>query len=187
MFDSALTMRGISAKAKVTYHTLVSAALIAMAAVLPQIFHAALGAQGGAAWLPMYLPVLAGGCLLGVKWGLAVGVLSPIVSFLITSAMGNAMPAAARLPFMIVELAVFALVAGAFSKGILRRGRLAYPAVLCAMAAGRSVFLAFGAVFGQGTAVWQQILAGWRGLVLQLVIVPVAILVLRSRLMKDQK
>jgi hypothetical protein len=60
----------------------------------------------------MYLPVLLGGCLLGWRWALAVGVLSPVVSFLITSLAGAPMPALPRLPFMMAELAVFALVSG---------------------------------------------------------------------------
>ncbi|HOR22708.1 MAG TPA: hypothetical protein PLY43_08280, partial [Ruminococcus sp.] len=110
MFENALTLRNVSFGRKIAYKSLVSAGIIAMAVILPQLVHLALGQPGGVKWLPMYLPVLIGGCLLGAPWGLAVGILSPLCSFLLTSAMGSPMPMAARLPFMAAELAVFAVI-----------------------------------------------------------------------------
>lgn len=183
MIDAILTRRNATFKTKITVKSLVSAALIALAVILPQIVHAAIGAPGGVKWLPMYLPVLIGGCLLGFKWGLAVGVLSPIVSFLITLACGNAMPVAVRLPYMIVELAVFAAVAGLFSKSISEKSRMAFPAVLLAAVAGRLTFLAVAAMFQtvsplSAAVVWEQIQAGLPGLVLQAVIAPAIVMVL---------
>lgn len=190
MFESALTMRNVSARTKVTYKTLVSACLVAMAVALPQLVHLALGAPGGVKWLPMYLPVLIGGCLLGAKWGLAVGVLSPLVSFLLTSALGNPMPAAARLPFMAAELAVFALVSGLFTKKIAQNGLWAFPAVILAQICGRAVFLGLIAVterFTPFTAgmIWGQIKTGVIGLAVQAVLAPVVMIGLRQLLMKD--
>lgn len=70
--------------------------------------------------------------------------LSPVVSFLITSAFGNPMPALARLPFMVAELAVFAAVSGMFSEKIVKNAWLAFPAVLLAQVAGRGTCYAFG-------------------------------------------
>ena len=78
MLDAVLTRKNVSFKFKITIKTMVSVGLIALAVILPQIIHATLGASGGAQWLPMYLPVLIGGCLLGCKWGLGVGIMSPI-------------------------------------------------------------------------------------------------------------
>ena len=130
MFENALTMRGLSHGTKITYKTLVSIGLIALAVILPQLVHLALGQPGGVKWLPMYLPVLIGGCLLGTEWGLAIGILTPVVSFLITSAMGNPMPMSARLPFMILELVVFAAISGLFTKKISENGLWAFPAVI---------------------------------------------------------
>lgn len=114
MLENIMQKKHMSVKKKITVKSLISAGLIAFAVILPQIVHMAVGAAGGAKWLPMYLPVLIGGCLLGSVWGWGIGILSPIISFLITSAMGNAMPASARLPFMMAELSVFAVVCGAF-------------------------------------------------------------------------
>ncbi|MDE5618548.1 MAG: hypothetical protein K2I79_03590 [Clostridia bacterium] len=68
-----------------------SCIIIALAVLLPQIVHLFAGAQGGARWLPMYLPVLMGACLLGRRWGLCIALSAPVISFVITSAAGNAM------------------------------------------------------------------------------------------------
>ena len=191
MFENALTMRNVSAGTKITYKTLVSAGLIALAVVLPQLVHLALGQPGGVKWLPMYLPVLIGGCLLGAKWGLAVGALSPLVSFLITSAMGNPMPMSARLPFMMAELTVFALVSGLFSKKISESGLWAFPAVISAQIAGRAVFLGLIALTQSMTQftmpmIWGQIKTGFIGLAVQAVVVPVIIIGLRALLIKEK-
>lgn len=190
MFENALTMRNLSVRTKITCKTLVSAGLIALAVILPQLVHLALGQPGGVKWLPMYLPVLIGGCLLGAKSGLAVGVLSPLVSFLITTAMGNPMPAAPRLPFMMAELAVFALVSGLFTKKIAANGLWAFPAVILAQICGRAAFLLLVAATQSMTQftpamIWGQIKTGFVGLAVQTVLVPVIIIALRKLLIKD--
>ena len=184
MIESVLTRKHARPGVKIAVKTLISAGIIALAVILPQLVHLAAGAQGGAAWLPMYLPVLLGGCLLGWKWGLGVGILSPLVSFAVTSIGGNAMPAASRLPYMIAELAVFAAVSGLFSRKIAENGWMAFPAVLLAQVAGRLFFLLTAAIFQSvsplsAAAVWSQIRAGLLGMVLQAVGVPFLVMGLR--------
>lgn len=184
MIESVLTRKHARPGVKIAVKTLISAGIIALAVILPQLVHLAAGAQGGAAWLPMYLPVLLGGCLLGWKWGLGVGILSPLVSFAVTSIGGNAMPAASRLPYMIAELAVFAAVSGLFSCKIVENGWMAFPAVLLAQVAGRLFFLLTAAIFQSvsplsAAAVWSQIRAGLLGMVLQAVVVPFLVMGLR--------
>lgn len=168
MLETALERKNIKFGVKITVKALISAGVIALAVILPQLVHLFSGAAGGAKWLPMYLPVLIGGCLLGWRWGLGVGVLSPVVSFLITSMTGNAMPAASRLPYLIAELAVFAVVSGVFSKKISENLWLAFPAVLLAQVSGRAVFLMVAAIFQSiaplsAAAVWSQIQTGLLG------------------------
>lgn len=147
MFENALIMNNVSYKTKVTYKTLVSAGLVTLAVLLPQLVHIAVGQSGGITWLPMYLPILIGGCLLGAKWGIAIGTLSPMMSFIITSIMGNPMPIAVRMPFMIIELAVFAMISGMFTRKISDNGLWAFPAVILSQLTGRTVFLGLVAVF----------------------------------------
>lgn len=184
MIESILTQRNRSLQYKMAVKSVCGVVLVAMAVLSPQIVHVCLGRSGGAEWLPMYWPVLLAGCLLGAVWGLAVGVLSPLVSFAVTGLAGNAMPAATRLPFMMAELAVFAAVSGLFSKKIAAHGWMALPAVLSAQVAGRAVFLLSAIVFRAVSPlspqfVWAQIKAGLPGTVLQAVAVPLAVMVLR--------
>ena len=190
MLETALERKNIKFGVKITVKALISAGVIALAVILPQLVHLFSGAAGGAKWLPMYLPVLIGGCLLGWRLGLGVGVLSPVVSFLITSMTGNAMPAASRLPYLIAELAVFAVVSGVFSKKISENLWLAFPAVLLAQVSGRAVFLMVAAIFQSiaplsAAAVWSQIQTGLLGLVLQAVLVPFIVMGLGVLLGRD--
>ncbi len=192
MIEQALVRHNLTLRVKITVKTLISLGMIALAVILPQLIHLALGAPGGVKWLPMYLPVLLGGCLLGWKWGLGVGILSPLISFAITALAGDPMPAATRLPYMIVELAVFAAVSGLFSQRIAKNGWMAFPAVLLAEVAGRLTFLAIAAIFQSvsplsAEVVWSQIQTGLLGMVLQAVIVPFIVMGVRLLLIKDKE
>lgn len=192
LIETVLERKRAKSGVRLTVKTAVAALVVALAVALPQIVHLIAGASGGVKWLPMYAPILLGGCLLGFKWGLGVGIAAPIASFAITSALGSAMPAAARLPYMIAELAVFAAVSGAFSKLIVRNAWTAFPAVLLAEVAGRAVFLTLAAIF-QGVSsldaatVWSQIQSGLLGMVLQAVVVPAIVIALRAALLSDGK
>ena len=192
MIESVLQRKNVKAGVRLTIKTALSAALIAVAVLLPQLVHLAAGAEGGMRWLPMYLPVLLGGCLLGWRWGLGVGILAPLVSFAVTSATGSPMPAAARLPYMMAELAVFAAVSGAFSSAVSKNAWMAFPAVLLASVSGRLFFLAVAAVFQSvsplsAAAAWSQIQAGLPGLVLQAVIVPFVVMGIAALLNRNKK
>ena len=192
MIEQVLSRHSAALRVKITVKTLISLGIVALAVILPQLIHLALGAPGGVQWLPMYLPILLGGCLLGWEWGLGVGILSPIVSFAITALIGNPMPAAARLPYMIVELAVFGAVSGLFSRKIAQNGWMAFPAVLLAQVAGRLTFLAIAAIFQSVSSlsagvVWSQIQTGLLGMVLQAVLVPFIVMGLRLLLIKDKE
>ena len=191
MIENVLVKKNFSLKLKITVKSIISAVIVALAVILPQLVHLAAGQAGGVQWLPMYLPVLLGGCLLGWAWGLGIGIASPVVSFLITLAFGNPMPAHVRLPFMVAELAVFAAVSGLFSKKISENGWLAFPAVLLAQVAGRTTFMLLVLIFQSVTpftpaVVWAQIQTGLLGLVLQAVLVPFIVMGLRLLLQRDK-
>ncbi len=191
MIDTVLTLKNVKTKTKITIKSLISVSLIALAVILPQLVHLVAGSAGGITWLPMYLPVLIGGCLLGSGWGVMVGALSPIASFLITSAFNNPMPALARLPFMVAELVVFALVSGMFSKMIAKNKWVAFPAVLIAAVVGRASFVGLVAIFSSVSSlsvsmVWAQIQAGFIGLILQAIVAPIIIIALHKLLIKEK-
>ena len=192
MLESILTQRNVKTNTKIAIKSIVTVGIIALAVGLPQLVHLVAGAQGGMIWLPMYLPVLIGGCLLGKWWGLGIGIASPLTSFLITLAGGSPMPTLERLPFMVAELAVFGLVTGLFSKNIAENKWMAFPAVLFAQFAGRLTFLALVAIFQSllsfnVSMVWSQVQSGLIGLVLQALIVPLIIMALSVLLNKKEK
>lgn len=192
MIENVLIRKNATLKVKITVKSLISVGIVALAVILPQLVHLAAGQPGGVQWLPMYLPVLLGGCILGWAWGLGLGIAAPVVSFLITLGLGNPMPALARLPFMVVELAVFALVSGLFSKKIAQNGWMAFPAVLLAQVSGRAVFMLLVLIFQSLTPftpalIWSQIQTGLLGMVLQAVIVPFIVMGLKLLLDRDKK
>lgn len=178
MIDAAI--KGRSTALKLTVKGLISLALVIAAVALPQIAHMAGGAEAGAVYLPMYAPALVAGCILGPLWGLGAGALSPLASFAFTSLfMESAMPAAARLPFMVAELAVFGLVSGLFAKKIQGNALLAFPAVICAQIAGRLTYFAAAVCCGQSaSAVWGVITSGLAGLYIQAAVVPAIVMLL---------
>ena len=192
MLEQVMRERSCSLKVKLTVKGLVSFGLIVLAVLLPQLVHLTLGQAGGVRWLPMYLPVLLAGCLLGVRWGMGVGVLSPVVSFALTSLWGDPMPAAARLPFMMAELCVFAAVSGIFSKQIAKNGWMAFPAVLLGAVAGRAFFLLLAVLFQSVVpftveTVLSQIETGLSGLVLQAAMVPLLVMGLRALIQRERE
>lgn len=192
MLEQVMTTRSCSLKVKLTVKGLVSFGLIVLAVLLPQLVHLTLGQAGGVRWLPMYLPVLLAGCLLGVRWGIGVGVLSPVVSFALTTLWGDPMPAAARLPFMMAELCVFAAVSGLFSKQIAKNGWMAFPAVLLGAVAGRAFFLLLAVLFQSVApftveAVLSQIETGLSGLILQAAMVPLLVMGLRALIQREKE
>ena len=79
---------------------------IACGLLLPMAFHSF--GMGGRTFLPMHIPVFMGGLLLGWLPGVIIGSLTPLLSSILTGMP----PFIPSLPMMIVELALFGLVAG---------------------------------------------------------------------------
>lgn len=191
MIDAILSNRGASVKARITVKTLISVVVIVLAVALPQLLHVASGAAGGVRWLPMYLPVIVGACVLGVKWGAVTALLSPVVSFLLTSALSSPMPAAARLPFMASELVVMAIIAGSFSSLVNKNAAFGILAVFSALVLGRAFFLLSVVIFQSVTpfapaVIWGQIVTGIPGLIVNFVAAS-ALIVLFSLLIKGER
>lgn len=170
-----MKMRTIS-MAEIRRKALLTALMVSVAVILPQICHLLGGQLGygsrlGEMLLPMHLPVMLAGMLWSPWVGVSCGLISPIVSFALTG-----MPGAALLPFMTVELAVYGLSAGLLSKTNLPTllqvaltqlaGRVARAAVLAA------------AIYGFGfdrlpiSIVWTSITAGVAGIVIQWAVLP---------------
>lgn len=145
--------------------------LIALGYVLPMIFH--LFSMGGPAFLPMHLPILIAGLLLSPQSALLVGVITPILSSLLTGMP----PIYPMLPIMIFELATYGLVTAlCFNKYNLGY----YKSLIIAMVAGRIVAglvvavlaLGFGLPMSPIPYIIGAIVTGLPGIAIQLVVVP---------------
>ena len=184
--SSTRTVAGVAARAlpSVKVQSLAAVLAVIAAVALPQIFHLGGAALGlgpalGQTLLPMHLPVLLVGLLAGPYAGVATGALAPVVSFALTG-----MPMAPMVPFMVIELASYGLVAGLL-RGVNLPSSLPSPIewlvkLLGAQIAGRVIdALAIGvavALLGNTTmtvaSVWAAVLTGLPGLVLQWIAIP---------------
>ena len=147
---------------------------IACGLLLPLAFHSF--GMGGRTFLPMHLPVFMGGLLLGWLPGLIIGALTPLLSSLLTGMP----PLIPSLPMMIVELALFGLVAGYLYYD--KRQNI-YLALISAMMAGRLgaafVLLLFSDMLGIHlhplTYVAATFMTGIVGVVIQIVFIPILV------------
>ena len=165
-----------------TKKVVISGLLIALNLILPQIFHL-FGQQAGKILLPMHIGVLIAGLLLGSVWGIGVGVVTPILSFLITG-----MPPMAYLPSMLCELAAYGLAAGVLRRFV-RTGKRPldlYIQLVSAMLIGRLVYGVMNAlIFSAGNYSFAVFVSGafvtaLPGIVIQLVLLPAVVLLLEK-------
>lgn len=157
-----------------------SGLLIALGLILPIVFHAFGGA--GKIFLPMHLSVLVAGFLLPPVNALAVGMLTPFLSSVLTG-MPVTFP---MMPIMIVELGTYALVISLLNK---KRIESIYLKLIVAMVSGRimagiTVFAMAGIaglkmkplIFVQGS-----IVTGLPGIIIQLIMIPLVMKVLEQK------
>lgn len=166
--------------------TVLSGIFIALGLVLPVAFHA-LGA--GSTFLPMHIPVLLAGFVVSVPFAVAVGAITPILSFLFTG-MPPVFPV---LPFMVFELATY----GAIASLLFRKFRLnVYISLIGSMIAGRivsSIVVWVLATFFMAKLpnpfvfITGGIVEGIPGIIIQIIFIPGIVLALeKSKLIKRE-
>ena len=153
-----------------------ASALAVLGLVLPALFHS-LGL--GKVFLPMYLPVLVGAFVLPWRWAVALGVLTPLLSALLTG-MPPWFPPVAL--WMALELGLMALVAHMLGR------RLKVPWALApSLLLGRCTYAGLVFVTAQflelppGVLSLASWLSAWPGLVLAMLVVPAGVAALRRQ------
>jgi len=158
-----------------------TALYLALAVLLPIGFHAF--GMAGRIFLPMHIPVLLAGFLVGPGSGLIVGILAPGLSHMLTG-----MPPTYAVPLMSLELPLYGLVA------VLAYNRLklnVYISLIAAMIVGRIMFglgllilglfmkLPYDAAtfFSTGGA----IVTGLPGIAVQIILVPLIVAAARRQ------
>lgn len=157
--------------------------LIAMSILLPQAFHLMGSPQMGQILLPMHLPVLLSGFILGPIFGLFLGIVAPLLSSLITN-----MPPPHILPFMVLELAGYGFASGLLYKMLGKNKYGIIITLIIALIFGRliyaiTIFVAANLLHISDLGVIVVINAtikGVYGIIAQLIIIPPLIYALRK-------
>lgn len=159
-----------------------SGMFIALAIVLP--FLTGQIPDVGSMLCPMHIPILICGFILGWKYGVVVGFISPLLrSFIFT--MPPLYPAAITMAF---ELAAYGFITGLLFEIIKKRNLLTnYIILLSAMLGGRIIWgivrFILSLMDGTFNFTFEMFVSGafltaWPGIILQLILIPVLIVAL---------
>lgn len=166
-----------------TKKIVLSGVLIAVGILLPIIFHSF--NMGGQIFLPMHIPVLIAGMLVGPLYGTLVGIITPVLSSVLTG-MPSMFP---MLPIMVFELATYGFVSGYIYNYIKKNTYLSLIAGMIdgRIVAGIVVFILarfFGAQMSVINFVKMGIVTGLPGILIQLIIIPPLVKLLKRSLDK---
>ncbi|MGD9570149.1 MAG: ECF transporter S component [Sedimentibacter sp.] len=162
-----------------TRELVLSGLLLASGIILPMIFHM-FGMTGPIA-LPMHIPVLVGGFLLSPQLSLALGIITPVISGLLTG-MPVMFPMAVIMAF---ELGTYGLTASLAT----RKLKLSpIPSLVISMVAGRIaagltvavLVQLFGVKMNAIMFVKGAIITGIPGIIIQLIFIPTLIYSIRA-------
>ena len=162
------------------FDMVLAALFLAMAYVLP--FFTGQIPQIGAMLCPMHIPVLLCGFICGWPWGLAVGVIAPLLRSA-TLGMPPMFPTAVCMAF---EFATYGAVSGLMYKVLPKSKLSVYASLLIAMVTGRLVwgvamFACLGLTggsFGFKAFLASAVTNALPGIILQIVLVPAIVMVL---------
>ena len=169
-----------------TVNLTVTALCIALGLILPVFFHM-IGA--GPAFLPMHLPVLLCGLLLGWQYGAVCGLVVPLLSSLLTG-MPPFFPTALA---MMLELCAYGVRSGMFHR---RLCWSVYFALIAAMLGGRVVsgiadallLSMAGKPYGFAAFLSGTFAEAVPGIVVQIVLLPVIVLAMeRAKIFQREK
>ncbi len=137
--------------------------------VLPRIFHVLAGSSAGSTFLPMHIAVLIAALTFGAISGTIVAGSSVIFSYLLTG-----MPTLERLPYMLIELVIYAVLLSIINKKF-----NSYISLIATIILGRVIyagilFIAINVLGFQtyGISVIESIKVGLPGIAIQLICVP---------------
>ena len=159
-----------------------SALYLAIALVLP--FVTGQIPEIGAMLSPMHIPVLLCGFVCGWPWGLAVGLIAPLLRSVLFG-MPALYPAAIAMTF---ELGVYGLLSGLLYRVLPRKTWSIYVTLLIAMIGGRLVWGAAryvlaglaGSEFPLSAFFAGAVLNAIPGIILHIVLIPILVMVLEK-------
>jgi hypothetical protein len=163
---------------------------IAISSILPLLFHgiAVGGNLLGQLISPMHFPVLIAGIILGWKYGLAVGIISPLLN----SVLFGTPPLYPIALAMALEIGTYGCIIGIISQyahPFSRRIINIYFSLFIAMIAGRIVYGIFmatvmsiaGNSYGLALFINAVVIKTLPGIILQFLIVPAAVMLIEQK------
>jgi riboflavin transporter FmnP len=149
-----------------------TALFVTLGVVLPLVFHQF--ALAGRIFSPMHIPVFLAGIFVGPVSGLIVGLLCPVLSFLLTG-----MPPPYAVPLMSLELPTYGVAVGI----LIRLIKLPILSLLLAMVLGRLAFalglfvlgLFIALPYGPKEFINVSVVTGLPGIALQLILIPLLV------------
>lgn len=156
--------------------------LSAIGVALPRIFHVLAGSSSGATFLPMHIAVLIASLTFGALSGSIVAGSSIICSYLLTG-----MPALARLPYMLIELVIYAVLLSTLNKKFNSYVSLIATIILGRVLYAGVLFVAINVLGFQtyGISVIESIKVGLPGIVIQLASVPFIVKAIKKGIKLD--
>ncbi len=174
---------------KVVVNIALSGMFVALAYVMP--FLTGQIREIGSMLCPMHIPVLLCGFVCGAPYGLAVGIIAPLLRSL-TLGMPALFPSAVAMAF---ELAAYGFAAGIFYKILPKTKLNIYISLVCAMIVGRIVWgfamfciLGFDITkFGLATFWTGAFVNAIPGIIIQIVFIPIIIMLLEKAKRNSEK
>lgn len=146
---------------------------------LPRIFHILAGSSAGQLFLPMHIAVLIAALTFGAFSSCIVAGSSILFSYLLTG-----MPSLERLPYMLIELLIYAILLSVFNKKF-----NSYISLILTLVLGRVLYagVLFAAVnvlgfSSYGISVMESIRMGIPGIIIQLLCIPFIAKLMNERL-----
>lgn len=155
-----------------------SALFIALGILTPQVFH--LFGGTGPVFLPMHIPVLLAGFIIGGKYAAITGLATVMLSSLLTG-----MPQPPVLYFMLVEVTVYGFAAGLFYR---KMKYSVFVSLILAMLTGRAALAAtvftlqplLGLKLSPAVYMTGAVMNGIPGIAIQLILIPFLVLSLEK-------
>lgn len=158
--------------------------LLALGIIIPYTFH--MTGLPGNIFLPMHIPVLLCGFILGEKYGLLIGSITPIINSII-SGMPPIYPIGICMAF---ELASYGLIAGLMYKN---KKYNIFISLITAMIIGRLIsgitnyilLTVSGNGFVLASFLTGSFIKGIWGIIIQLILIPIIIKIIENKIDKD--
>lgn len=172
---------------KKLYKMILSAMFLAIALVLP--FLTGQIKQIGNMLCPMHIPVLLCGFFCGPLSGLIVGLVAPLLRFMLFG-MPPLMPTGIAMCF---ELGAYGLFSGLFYKILPKKNVYIYVSLILSMIIGRLIWglarvvlLALGkSEFGMAAFISGAFVTAIPGIIIQIVLIPILVMTLRKNANKE--